>query len=130
MALHLSQIINSLSIKSLPSHLFPSKKKPFVKGKIVNIPALQGDYEDYYTVDVDCEMLAISIAASDYTSPDCWDLYVDGQLVCETVYMKEVAEDFRFDVVIPLSRGSEIRFVYHNATDTDKIIWYNLKFAK
>lgn len=147
MSFNLSYVVNPIDVKSLPPHLFTSKKTQFIKGMIVNIPEvtepLEGtetnfgtEYaewqktESVFIPEFDCELTGISIAASEYAAPDCWQLEIDGHRILETIYLKEIAEEFVFDVVIPVTAGSEVKFTYYNGSETQKIIWYNLKFVR
>lgn len=140
----LSYVVNPQAVKELPKNLFSTKSEQFIKGKIVNVPGTAGSptgpsyptfdpihsIEDIYTVDFDGELTGISISASGYASPDCWDLYLDDTKILETIFMKNVAEEFKFDVVIPIPKDSKLKLVFYNGSGTQKVIWYNLKFVK
>lgn len=145
MSFNLSYIVNPQTIKDLPPHLFSTKKSQFIKGNLLAIP-LHHPYtspdpkfpvfneelmhEAVYQVEEDMELLGISVALSAYSSPDFWELYLNDTPLLETIFVKDVPEEFTFDIVIPVPEGSELRFVFCNGSETEKIVWYNFKFAK
>ena len=53
----------------------------------------------------DCELTGISIAASGRRAPDCWQLEIDDHRILETIYLKEIAEEFVFRCCNTRHRG-------------------------
>lgn len=110
------------------SPYYPTKGKPFVKGRRVPIAS---DYvEDIYSVPEEMELLTVAIGASRYNDKDYWSLRVDGEIVFDTVYTKDVPEGFYFMVVREVKPGSEIKFMFKNDSGAYKTIWLNYQFLK
>jgi hypothetical protein len=107
---------------------YPTKGKPFIKGRRVRIDA--DTAEDTYIIPYDMELLTISIGSSRYNDKDHWSLYVDGELIFDTVYTKDVPEGFYFMVVREVKLGSEIVFKFNNDSGAYKTIWLNYQFLK
>ena len=107
---------------------YPTKTVPFIKGRRVPI---DGDTkEDIYVVPYDMELVTVSIGASRYNDKDHWSLTVDGVLIFDSIYTKDVPEGFYFMVVREVKPGSEIVFKFNNDSGAYKTIWLNYQFLK
>ncbi len=107
---------------------FPTKGVPFIKGRRVLVN--DGFVEDVYNVPYHMELLTISIGASRYNDADNWSLFIDGELIFDTVYTKDVPEGFYFMVVKEVVPGSEIVFRFNNDSGAYKTVWLNYQFLK
>lgn len=107
---------------------FPTKQKPFVKGRRILVSSSL--VVDEYTVPSDMEFLTMSIGCSRYKDSDNWNLKVDNELVFDEVYTKDVPEGFYFMVVREVKAGQVIRFEYMNNSMTSKTVWLNYQFLK
>ncbi len=107
---------------------FPTKGTPFIKGRRIRID--DDVVEDVYHVPYNMELLTIAIGASRYNDADNWSLYVDGDLLFDTVYTKDVPEGFYFMVVKEVVPGSEIVFKFNNDSGAYKTVWLNYQFLK
>lgn len=107
---------------------FPTKQKPFVKGRRVLV---SGDVAtDEYIVPEDMEFITMSIGCSRYYDSDNWLLKIDDDLIFDEIYTKDVPEGFYFMVVREVKAGQIIHFEYKNASQTSKTVWLNYQFLK
>lgn len=110
------------------SPFYPTKGKPFIKGRRVLI---NSDFvEDTYVVPFDMELITIAIGASRYNDSDYWSLLIDGELIFDTIYTKDVPEGFYFMVVREVQQNSEIVFKFYNDSGASKTVWLNYQFLK
>lgn len=107
---------------------YPTKNKPYIKG--VRVPVPKGVTKHRYLVPDDMELLTVSIGCSRYSDLDYWSLWVDGVLVFDSIYTKDVPEGFYFMVVREVKTGSHIDFEFTNASGQSKIAWLNYQFLK
>jgi hypothetical protein len=112
----------------LPPHLFATYQKPFIKGFRVEMPAAPGEYPIEYTLPQDAELLSIEVGCTGYMDVDYWSFDINGEVVCETIYCKEVAQVKSFGAV-KLKAGDVLRFVFNNASGTSKVVWIDMNFA-
>jgi hypothetical protein len=107
---------------------YPTKTKPFIKGR--RVPIDSAEITDIYSVPYEMELLTISLGASRYNDTDHWSLKVDGELIFDSVYTKDVPEGFYFMVVREVKPGSQIEFKFNNDSGAYKTIWLNYQFLK
>lgn len=103
----------------------PTKIHPLIKGLRVPVSGLDPLVTELYTVPKDAELVSLAIACSRYEDNDHWSFYINGKVVCESIYMKELPEGMFFTVIIPLNQGDVLRFDFHNVSQTTKTVWLN-----
>ena len=120
------------AIDQLPYPFFPTKRKPLIKGFILEVPAVQGVFTVEYTPSSDAELIGVSVAASGYAVPDFWELEVGQDKLFETIYTKELPEWIVLGpfLVFPVLAGTTIRFSFHNDSRTSKQVWLNLSLLR
>ena len=109
--------------------VIPTLTKPFVKGFQLEVPAVADVYEITYEVTEPMELVSIYLACSGYHDRDYWDLLINSQAICETIYTKEIPEVIGVGVV-SLNPSDVITIRFNNNSSSSKIIWANLKFFK
>lgn len=107
---------------------YPTKPSPYIKGR--RVPITSSIVEDEYVLEQDMELLTVAVGASRYYDKDHWSLYVDDQLIFDSIYTKDVPEGFYFMVVREVLAGSTIKFRYNNDSNTSKVIWLNYQFLR
>lgn len=107
---------------------YPTKGKPFIKGR--RVPINEAIVKDEYTVPEDMELITVSIGASRYHDSDHWSLKINGELIFDTIYTKDVPEGFYFMVVREVKAGQVIEFIFHNDSGSSKTVWLNYQFLK
>lgn len=121
-------------VRELPYPHFSKFTRPFVRGRMIDVTAVAKVYEDTYSLPYATEFLSVAFAASEYCIGDFWELTVNGDKICETVYTKELPESVSmgnsFGIVYPLPGNAEIKFEYHNLSGSAKQVWYNVKFLR
>jgi hypothetical protein len=122
-------------IRELPYPHFGRKTKPYIIGREIPIAVGQPDYSETYTVTGgSAEWLSIAVACSEYGQGDYWELSINGELVCEKIYTKDLPESISlgntFGIVFPCPEGTVFKFDYYNMSNTEKKVWYNLRFLK
>ncbi len=103
----------------------PTKTYPHIKGIRVPVSGSNLIVNDMYYVQQDAELVSLAIACSRYDDNDHWSFYINGKQVCDSIYTKELPEGLFFTVIIPLKQGDELRFEFHNVSQTTKSVWLN-----
>lgn len=103
----------------------PTKTYPHIKGIRVPVSGADPLVTDVYQVTKDAELVSLAIACSRYDDNDHWSFYINGKQVCDSIYTKELPEGLFFTVIIPLKQGDELRFEFHNVSQTTKSVWLN-----
>lgn len=103
----------------------PTKTYPHIKGIRVPVSGADPLVTELYNVPQDAELVSLAIACSRYDDNDHWSFYINGKQVCDSIYTKELPEGLFFTVIIPLKQGDELRFDFHNVSQTTKSVWLN-----
>lgn len=110
-----------------PPH-YPTFQIPFIVGNHVLAPSgLMSEMT--YVVPFTGELFAISIDSESYQNDDNWDLFVEGEIICERVYVKRAPEGVNFMAFIPVFPGQVITVKFRNEGQ-EKSIWCSLHFLK
>lgn len=112
----------------LDAPFYPTKPQPFVKGRRVAVAS--ATVTDVYIAPQQMELLTMSVGCSKYNDQDHWSLVVDGKLLFDSVYTKDVPEGFYFMVTVEVQPGSQLEFTYHNDSGSYKTVWLNYQFLK
>lgn len=107
----------------------PTKVKPFIKGDTLQV-SVMGAYRKDTPITLDGELLSVAVGCSMYEPKDYWNLYLDGDIICETVYTKNVPEGMFFLAVIPVLAGSTLTFEFVNNGGRAKYVWWNYQFLR
>lgn len=107
---------------------YPTFQIPFIVGE--HTLSLAGQLvEMTYVVPFYGELYAISIDCEKYQNDDNWDMYVNGVLICERIYVKRAPEGVNLMAFIPVAPGQIITVKYRNM-GAEKDIWCSLHFLK
>ncbi|WP_426455277.1 hypothetical protein ACP26L_36335 (plasmid) [Paenibacillus sp. S-38] len=121
-------------IRELPYPHFSKFTRPFIRGRMIDVTDTPTKFTDTYSLPYATEFLSVAFAASEYCVGDWWELTVNGDKVCETIYTKELPESVSmgnsFGIVYPLPANADIKFEYMNVSGTAKQVWYNVKFLR
>lgn len=99
-------------------------EKQRVLGKMLNIPALKGDYEIEF--DIKGEINGLTYSQTGWRYEDSWDLKIDDDVVFENSRTKEVAEHKFLNGYNPCQ--DKVIFIYHNNSATSKVLWVDLEY--
>ncbi len=100
-----------------------------VNGKRLQVPAVIGDYTISWSFDYDIAITDIKYSQSAWKYEDNWDLVIDGEIVFESIFTKEVFESEHFNSFRKVSAGSTIEIVLHNESGNSRDIWTNLHYV-
>lgn len=104
----------------------PTKTNPFIKGIRVPVTNDMGEAVHTYTIGHEkAELVSVAIAASRYEDRDNWSLLVNGKLMMDEIYTKELPEGMYLMVIVPLKQGDQLEFRFKNASLTSKSVWLN-----
>lgn len=104
----------------------PTRTQPYIKGIRVPVTSDMGVAEHTFTITQKrAEMYAVAIAASRYEDRDNWSLYVNGTLMIDEVYTKELPEGIYTMALVKLLAGDTLKFVFKNVSLTNKSVWLN-----
>lgn len=121
-------------VNKLPYPHFSRFTKPYIRGRMIDVPASQGTFSDNYTLPYPVEFLSIAVACSQYCVGDYWELTLGDEKICETIYTKELPESVSmgnsFGIVYPLDPNTNIQFDFYNVSGQAKQVWYNVKFLR
>lgn len=109
----------------------PTKTSPYIKGDIMEF--VQGSEQTQsksFVVMEDMEFLSVAVATSRYYPTDNWDLKVNDQIICQSIYTKDLPEGMFFIATIQLTVGDEIVFTFKNLENVPKFVWFNYQFLK
>ncbi|ADU50176.1 hypothetical protein Tmar_0051 [Thermaerobacter marianensis DSM 12885] len=121
-------------VMDLPHPLYPSKRRPYIKGLQLSVPAVAQTYSVTYTPAEDVELLSIAMAASGYGLGDYWWADVGTERLLDSIYTKELPESVLlgtpWSIVYPVAAGTEIKLSFNNASGTAKRVWWNLHMLR
>lgn len=109
---------------------YPTKQKPYVKGLMLPVPDGGGLHLLPFILPHDAELLSIAVGSSRYDAQDYWDVKVNGVMVCETIYTKDLPEGMYLMAIIPLAVGDRIEFIYHAQSGAGKHVWVNYQMLR
>lgn len=95
-------------------------------GECLQIPIILGDYEVKFESIEDWMLTDITYSLSSWNYQDSWSLFVNNEKIFSTVYTKEFGENKHFEVFYKVPKSSEVRFVFHNNSGANKILWVDL----
>lgn len=108
----------------------PIYRRPYNTMMKLDIPAIKRDYESIYTVETDCEMIAISLNCSGYGESDNYDIYADDKILFKKWYCAEVQEGLYLGTTISsyhLNKDAKLKLVFHNESSTAKTVWLGIR---
>lgn len=95
-----------------------------------HVPKLKAKYDILcYRATKKTALMDVSYAQSSYSPLDYWELWVDGDRVFETVYVRELGTVKHWETVHYVNEGQIIRLVHHNNSGTSKDVWADLGYA-
>ena len=106
---------------------YPSKPKPFIKGH--KISAMAGENTHAYNLPFDVEFIGVAMSCSAYDPDDHWTLIVDGEVVVETSYTKDLPEGMFFTAFPSPAAGALVTFIFHNSGRA-KDVWFNYQMLR
>lgn len=106
---------------------YPSKPIPFIKGH--KLSAMLGSNVHSYTVPFDVEFIAVAVSCSSYDPDDHWTLKLNGHVLVETSYTKDLPEGMFFTAFPSPEEGSVITFEFQN-TGKAKEVWFNYQMLR
>lgn len=107
---------------------YPTFTVPFVVGMKKEVLASATATLEYVVPFVG-ELYAISFDASMYQNDDNWDLKVDGELICDKIFVKRAPEGVNLMAFIPVVPGTKVTVDFRNIGG-DKVVWATLHFLK
>lgn len=101
-----------------------------IEGFVTHIPFIGGRYSVLeWTAKTNTAIMDLSYVQSCYHPFDYWELWVDGDRIMETVYVKEMGNLKHWETVHYVYAGQTIRLIHHNNSGTSKEIWVDLGYA-
>lgn len=94
------------------------------------IPALQFDFELEHSFDEDVTITGITYSQTGWKVMDCWDLYIDGKLLFNGIFTKELGEHKSFNAFYPVKANKVIKIVHHNNSGNSKQLWFDIDYFK
>ena len=102
-----------------------------IKGFAESIPAIQATYKVVdWTLSTNIVMTAVTVNQSSWVGSDYWELWIDGELIFETVFTKELGEQKHWEVVHPVAMGQNIKIILHNNTGNSRDIWSDIEYLE
>ncbi len=112
----------------LDSPHYPTFTVPFVIGlKETALASSKATLE--YVVPFVGELYAISFDTSVYQNDDNWDMKVDGEVICDKIYVKRAPEGVNLMAFIPVTIGTKVTVDFRNIGG-EKEVWCTLHFLK
>lgn len=108
---------------------YPTKVMPYVKGEIIESFGL-GVVDKETVISFDTELLAIAVGVSQYEARDFWNFYIDGKVVCEHIYTKDLPEGMYFTAIRNIPAGVPLKFEFFNQGGKSKYVWVNYQFLR
>lgn len=124
-----SDFVTYLAGGRLDPPFMPTKTFPLIVGDMVESSGA-GKVEKKLTLEAECELLSVAVGVSNYEPKDYWNLYVGNDLVCQTIYTKDVPEGMYFTAVIPCPAGTQLHLEYFNEGGKQKYIYVNYQTLK
>lgn len=92
------------------------------------VPALELDFQTLHTFEYDVLLTGITYSQTGWKTFDKWSFLVDGEILFEDLFTKELGEYKHFNVFYPVKAGQEIKFVHHNSSGNSKQIWWDIHY--
>lgn len=94
-----------------------------------SIPALQNDFKIVeWTLDRNIVITGLTYSQSAWKGEDYWELWIDDDILFETVYTKELGEQKHWEVVHTISPGQTIKLVLHNISGNSRDVWIDFEY--
>jgi hypothetical protein len=107
---------------------YPTFQVPYVIGmQAVAMPASTKVLE--YVVPFEGELFSISIDCNIYQNDDNWTMKVDGEIICDKIFVKRAPEGVNLMAFIPVYPGTRITIEFSNI-GAEKAVWCSLQFLK
>lgn len=123
-------------VRELPYPHFSKFSTPYIRGRLVTVPEMSfaDAVIDSYALPFQTEFLSIAVGCSVYCDGDYWELKIGNNMICESIYTKDMPESVSmgnsFGIVYPLESNTTLQFKYYNVSKSAKTVWYNIKFLR
>lgn len=107
---------------------YPTYQAPYVVGMQEFAPA-KSVVTLEYEVPFRGELFAISIDCTEYYNDDNWTMKVNGEVICEQIYVKRAPEGVSLMAFIEVAPGDKITIDF-TSLEVDKHVWASLHFLK
>ncbi|WP_242136623.1 Low copy number virion structural protein [Bacillus cereus group sp. BfR-BA-01360] len=124
----MSFAVNYMAGGRFDAPYFPTKTKPYIEGRRIGIDDAVSI--DKFSLDFETEMIAFSIAASQYDDRDYWNLFINDEQVFKSIYVKDVPEGFNFSIIKPIPANTILKFEYHNQSGKRKVVKLNYQLLR
>lgn len=109
----------------------PTKTEPYIKGNLMEfVEGSEQTMVKEFIAPIDMEFLSVAVASSRYYPKDNWDLKVNDQVICESIFTKDLPEGIFFVATITVNKGDTITFTFKNVENIPKFVWFNYQFLK
>jgi hypothetical protein len=122
--------VNYMAGGRLDSPYMPTKPEPYIKGIHLEIPGEVGNVQQSLILDFDAELLSIAVGASKYEILDNWDIIIEGDKICDTVFAKNVPQGMFLITAKEVLTGVPVTFVFHNDSGSVKSVWVDFQFLR
>jgi hypothetical protein len=115
--------------------LFPTCKIPYSKSIKFDIPPVEGIYTqeialaDLPVADKKIEICGYSLACSGYYEDDYVNIYINGIIIEDTWYMREIYENEGVGnkyIVYSVPNNSIITIEFNNSLGLSNVLWFKL----
>lgn len=102
----------------------------FIEGKMINIPAIKGDYTITFNYDTAIYISGVIISMTGWKKEDTWDLDVDKTIILNGLFIKEIGEEYLFRSLKLVNVNKDINIVFHNNSGNSRQILCDLEYIK
>jgi len=125
------KVIDEVKKMNLPEHVSPDVNMVSSKGFRLHATSEEAvSFTQVFNKDVYlCEM---EISCEEYDDLDYWELSIDNEKICETMYTQQMPKDTTighdFSIFPKVPSGSELKFEFYNASGRPKKIWVMISY--
>lgn len=102
-----------------------------IKGFAQSVPAVQANFEIVeWDIPHNIVITGITFNQSSWKGEDYWELFIDNELILETVYTKELGEQKHWEVVHPIQAGKKIKVILNNNSGNSRDTWVDIEYLE
>lgn len=123
--------LGRLNSGRLDHPFMPSKTVPYIKGVLLEVPGMVGEFDTQFIPEFDIELVSVAVGASEYHPRDNWSVFIGddtpNNYIFDEIYTKDLPEGAYLMAVKVVEKGTPITFRFANEGGRAKYVWVNFQ---
>ncbi|GAA0376707.1 hypothetical protein [Bacillus horti] len=123
--------VGRLQSGRLDHPFMPLKTVPYIKGVLLEVPGMVGEYDIHFVPEFDIELISIAVGASEYHPKDHWSVFINQDepknYIFDEIYTKDLPEGAYLMAVKVVEKNVPITFRFNNEGGKAKYVWINFQ---